>query len=344
MRSGNVRYKRQNEPMPTASAPSTSRRLLLLLSLLQTRRDWPASVLAERLEVSARTVRRDIDRLRELDYAIDATRGPDGGYRLEAGTQLPPLMFDDEQAVALVLALRTAGSLGVEIEEAAHRALGTVTRLMPSRLANRVANLVNTVRAHPGGGTVRVDPAVLQRIAETISAAEELRFEYAAPDGEDGTSGAPARSVEPHHLLLHGGRWYLIGYAPARQDWRIYRADRITPRTPNGRRFTPRLVPGGDPARFLAARFKGSANADSWPCRGEATLDARMADIAPFIGDGSIEPIDTDRCRVHLGSWSWDGLAAEFCRFTAGISDAEPADLRAAFAAVAARATNAATA
>jgi predicted DNA-binding transcriptional regulator YafY len=326
--------------MPIASSPSTSRRLLALLSLLQSRRDWSAAVLADRLEVSERTVRRDIDRLRELDYAIHATRGPDGGYRLGTGAQLPPLMFDDEQVVALILALRTAGTLGAGVEEAAERALGTVTRLLPDRLSHRVASLAGATSANPGDAAATVDPAVLLRIGEAVRAQEELRFDYASPDPE--APVPPVRSVQPHHLLLHDGRWYLLGYSDSRGEWRIYRADRITPRTHNGAPFTARPVPGGDPARFLAARFKGSTEADAWPCQGSATLDAPLAEIAPYIRDGTIEAVGPDRSRVHLGAWSWESLAAEFCRFGAAMTDARPAPLRTAFAAVAARASAAA--
>ncbi|RUR03124.1 helix-turn-helix transcriptional regulator [Labedella endophytica] len=326
--------------MPVSDSPSTSRRLLALLSLLQARRDWPAPALARRLDVSERTVRRDIERLRDLDYTIDSTRGPDGGYRLQAGSQLPPLVFDDEQAVAIALALRTASSLGVDMEEAAARALGTVTRLMPSRLANRIENL--EAASSGDRGRVVVDPGVLLRIGEAIRVGEELRFDYASPGSDPVGEDAPApRRNEPHHLLLHAGRWYLIGYSPEKAEWRIYRVDRITPRSHSGRRFEPRTVPGGDPARFLAARFKGSTGADTWACWGEATLDVPLAAVAPYLADGSAEALAANRCRVRLGSWSWGSLAAAFLRFEADVAEAEPAALRAAFATLAERARSA---
>ncbi|KQP56823.1 YafY family protein [Agreia sp. Leaf283] len=326
--------------MPTASSPSTSKRLLALLSLLQSRRDWPAPVLAGRLEVSERTVRRDIDRLRELDYVIDATRGPDGGYRLGAGSQLPPLLFDDEQVIALALALRTAGGLGAGIDEAADRALRTVSRLMPERLSHRVANLVDTVGPAATRGSVQTDPAVLLSIGEAIRTRRELRFDYATPDRAANAAAPAVRSVEPHHLLAHNARWYLIAYSPAEDEWRIYRADRITPRTHTGRSFTARSVPGGDPARYLSARFKGSTSStaeDVWPCTGTATVHGPLSTIAPYVADGSAEAIGADRCRVRLGSWSWEALAAEFCRFTFDVSDVEPPALRAAFTSIAER-------
>jgi len=327
--------------MPSASSPSTSKRLLALLSLLQSRRDWPAPVLAGRLDVSERTVRRDIDRLRELDYVIDSTRGPDGGYRLEAGSQLPPLLFDDEQVIALALALRTAGGLGAGIDEAADRALHTVSRLMPDRLSHRVASLIDTVGPAATHGSVQTDPAVLLRIGEAIRARRELRFDYATPDQAADAPSPAVRSEEPHHLLARNGRWYLIAYSPAVEAWRIYRADRIIPRTHTGRSFTPRSVPGGDPARYLSARFKGSTAEDAWPCIGTATVRGPLSKIAPYVGDGSVEAIDADRCRVQLGSWSWEALAAEFCRFAFDLGNVEPPELRAAFASIAERARRA---
>jgi len=323
--------------MPTASSPSTSKRLLALLSLLQSCRDWPAAVLAGRLEVSERTVRRDIDRLRELDYVIEATRGPDGGYRLGAGSRLPPLLFDDEQVIALALALRTAGGLGAGIDEAADRALLTVSRLMPERLSHRIANLIDTVGPAATRGSVQTDPAVLLGIGEAIRTRRELRFDYATPDQTADAPSPAVRSVEPHHLLAHNARWYLIAYSPAVEEWRIYRADRITPRSHTGRSFTPRSVPGGDPARYLSTRFKGSTSEDAWPCNGTATVHGAVSSIAPYVADGSAEAIGTDRCRVRLGSWSWEALAAEFCRFTLDVSNVEPLELRAAFASIAER-------
>src|SRR5690348_7514276 len=164
----------------------TSARLLALLSLLQARRDWPGGLLAERLEVSPRTVRRDVDRLRDLGYPIRATKGPDGGYRLDAGTDLPPLLFDDEQAVALAVGLRIAATSGVGVEEAAARALGTVRQVMPARLRHRIDGLEVTAV----GGPVRVDPAVLTAVGDAVRAREVLRFGY----------GPDHRRAEPHHL------------------------------------------------------------------------------------------------------------------------------------------------
>jgi predicted DNA-binding transcriptional regulator YafY len=328
--------------VPTSTSPAASGRLLALLSLLQARRDWPGRVLAERLTVSERTVRRDVDRLRELGYAIHATKGPDGGYRLEAGTRLPPLLFDDEQAVALAVALRTAVGTGAGVEEAAARALATIGQVMPSRLRHRL-DALDVVEVPRGPGTPQADTEVLLTIARAIRAREELRFDY-QPVGSDADADAlpPPRQVQPHHLLARAGRWYLVAWNPRRSDWRIYRADRISPRIPNGPRFEPRPVPGGDAAAYLAGRFKGSDGAGDWPCRGEVVLALPAADVIPFAGDAVVEALDEHRCGVTAGSWSWPGLAASLARFDTDIEVVGPPELRAAFAELAVRAARAA--
>ncbi|PXY19724.1 helix-turn-helix transcriptional regulator [Prauserella muralis] len=321
--------------------PKTSARLLALLSLLQARRDWPGTLLAERLDVSLRTVRRDIDRLRELGYPIVTTKGPDGGYRLGAGTQLPPLLFDDEQAVALTVALHVAATTGAGIEEAAARALHTVRQVMPARLRHRIDTLQVTAveRAAPP----RVDSGVLMAIGGAVHAREVLRFDYqAASRPETDGPPPPPRRVEPHHLVTRGGRWYLVAWDLDRDDWRTYRADRITPRIPTGPRFTPRELPGGDVAAFVARRFSGSDGSGGWPCRGEVILGLPAAEVSPFIGDGVVEELGPGRCRLVLGSWSWPALAATIGRFDADIEVVGPTELRAAFAHLARRYTNAA--
>ncbi|MGW3961453.1 helix-turn-helix transcriptional regulator [Amycolatopsis sp. NPDC005003] len=321
--------------MPTASSTATSGRLLSLLSLLQARRDWPGSLLAGRLGVSERTVRRDVDRLRELGYPVQAVKGPEGGYRLEAGSRLPPLLFDDEQAVALAVALRIAVGTGAGIEEAAARALATVRQVLPARLRQRVDALEITA----AGGTTQLDPDILLALSSAIRATEEVRFDYERPAGAE--LRAPRR-VQPHHLVVRSGRWYLVGWDAAREDWRTYRADRMTLRVPNGPRFTPRAVPGGDVAAFLAARFKGATTADGWPCRGEVLLDRPVAEVAPFAGDGIVEEAAPGKTRLLAGSWSWGALAAGLLRFECDVEVAGPQALRDAFADLARRAGRAA--
>lgn len=320
--------------------PKTSARLLSLLSLLQARRDWPGGLLAERLSVSARTVRRDVDRLRELGYPVLAFKGPDGGYRLDAGAELPPLLFDDEQAVALAIALQTATTTGAGIEEAAARALNTVRQVMPARLRHRIDALEVTAVERP---TRRPNPPAVSSVLMTLSAAvhahEVLRFGYAAGPprpGDDPTATTPRRA-EPHHLVTWGGRWYLVAWDLDREDWRTFRVDRITPRPTNGPRFTPRELPGGDVAAFVAGRFRGADGAGNWPCRGEVILDAPAAAVSRYTSEGVVEELGPDRCRLVLGSWSWPGLASAIGRFDADITVIGPPELKDAFAHLARR-------
>ncbi|MBB2924332.1 YafY family protein [Cellulomonas cellasea] len=346
--------------------PTTSSRLLSLLSLLQTRRDWPATTLAERLDVTDRTVRRDVDRLRELGYPITSTRGREGGYRLDAGASLPPLLFDDEQAVALAVALQTAAASGAGIEEGATRALRTVRQLLPVRLRHRVDAL--HVHAGPPGHGDPVDPAVLSAISAAIGAREVLRLDHRAPGEPADAAPGPPRRVEPHHLVARAGRWYLVAWDLDRDDWRTFRVDRLTPRSPGGARFTPREVPGGDLDRYLTSRFRGlpepgaavgrrgggvgdgggaggaaagdeatgSARAE-WPCRGEVVVHAPAAEVAPYVADGVVQDLGSGRCRVVLGAWSWVGLAASLARFDADVDVVGPPALAEAFGRLAER-------
>ncbi|MET8901089.1 MULTISPECIES: WYL domain-containing protein [unclassified Streptomyces] len=322
----------------------TSARLLSLLSLLQARRDWPGALLAERLDVSPRTLRRDVDRLRELGYPVRAVKGPDGGYRLDAGTRLPPLLFDDEQAVALAVALRTAAVTGAGIEDGAARALATLRQVMPARLRHRIdAFHVTAVERFTTGPDPRVGTGVLLALSDAVRAREVLRFDH-APVYPAGTGDAPVppRRVEPHHLVTRGGRWYLVAWDLDREDWRVFRADRITPRTPTGPRFAPRRLPGDDVAAFLTGRFRGSESSPEWPCRGEAVLHLPASAVVPHVADGTVEELGPDRCRVSLGSWSWPALAAMFGSFDVDVEAVGPPALRTAFARLADRCARAA--
>lgn len=304
-----------------------------MLSLLQTRRDWPGRTLAERLGTSARTVRRDVDRLRGLGYSIRAVKGPDGGYRLEPGTAVPPLLFDDEQVVAIAVALRAASIAGAGVEESALQALGALRQVLPERVRHRLDSLEFTAMASAGAS---VDTAVLLAVSEAIRAGEVLRFDY----GEV-TDARPPRRAEPHHLVATGGRWYLVAWDLDKHDWRVFRVDRVVPKSARGARFSPREVPGGDVRGFVTARFRGSATPE-WPCRGSVVLDLPARDAAPFAADGVVEEVAEGRCRVQLGSWSWAGLAASFARFDAGMSEPQPAALAEAFATLAERSARAA--
>lgn len=310
---------------------SPASRLLRLLSLLQSRRDWPGQVLADRLDVSQRTVRRDVDRLRDMGYRIAAVKGPDGGYRLDAGSDLPPLLFDDDQAVAVAVALRAVATTGAGVEEAAVRALTTLRQLMPSRLRHRVDAMEFTAIAP---STNQTSPEVLLELSAAARAQEVLRFDYGEPSGDQ---PEPPRRAEAHHLVTYRGRWYLIGWDLDRDAWRIFRADRITPRTPRGPRFGARTLPTDTVSEFVAARFKGSESTNAWSCTGTVTLGIAATDVVPFAGDGVVEDLGGNRCRLQSGSWSWIALAAALGRFDTEIEAVEPAELAAAFGVLARR-------
>ncbi|GAB3893652.1 hypothetical protein GCM10029964_070780 [Kibdelosporangium lantanae] len=224
----------------------TSARLLRLLSLLQTPRDWTGADLAERLEVDVRTVRRDIDKLRALGYPVDATRGT-AGYRLGAGAKLPPLLLDDDEAIAVAIGLRTAASGTVAgIEESSLRALAKLDQVLPSRLRHRV-NLLHAVTVTVPGRGPSVDPDVLTTVARACHDHQELRFDYQSRDAEPSV-----RHVRPHRLVHTAHRWYLVAWDVERDDWRTYRVDRLRPRIPTGPRFTPGPPPDDDLVRYLS--------------------------------------------------------------------------------------------
>src|SRR6185503_13741234 len=221
---------------------NTSSRTLRLLSLLQTHRYWPGTELAERLEISVRTLRRDVDRLRELGYPVDAQRGVEGGYQLAAGAALPPLLLDDDEAVALAIGLRAAAHGAVAgIEESSIRALTKVVRIMPPRLRRQVDALRTATEPAPWSRGPTVDAALLTVVAQAIQDQERIRFSYTARGGEQ-----TARHVEPYRLVALGRRWYLVAFDLHRQDWRSFRLDRLLAPRSTTLRFEPRAVPGGD--------------------------------------------------------------------------------------------------
>jgi len=310
-----------------------SSRMLALLSLLQVHRDWPGDELAGRLDVSPRTVRRDVDRLRGLGYRVESLRGPAGGYRLAAGSDLPPLLFDDDQAIAIALALAVAPASGADVAESAARALATVRQVMPARLRNRI----DGVHAVTAPGATRTDPDVLVAVSEAVHLRERFRFGY----GDDDRP----KHVEPHAVVARNGRWYLLGWDLDHDDWRTHRIDRITPRMRTRVPFAPRVIPGGDPAAFVAARSKGSERDDVWPCVGTAVLEVASSVIAPYLPpDAQVEDVAAERSRVRMGSWSWTGLAAAFSGFAADFTVEGPAELRDAVTALAQRLGRAASA
>src|ERR687897_3134861 len=223
----------------------TSSRLLTLLSLLQGRRDWPGSELAERLEVSRRTIRRDIERLRVLGYPVESLTGPAGGYRLRAGTAMPPLLLDDEEAIAIAVGLRTAARASVAgIEETSVRALVKLEQVLPRHLRRRVSALQAATTTLAAGGPT-VDPQSLTLIAAACRDSERVRFAYRGRDGAESR-----REVEPHSLVNLGRRWYLAAWDRGRGDWRTFRLDRLQRPRSSGVRFEPRDLPVTDAAAY----------------------------------------------------------------------------------------------
>jgi predicted DNA-binding transcriptional regulator YafY len=282
----------------------SSARLLRLLSLLQAPRDWTGTELAERLEVSTRTVRNDIERLRSLGYPVHATRGAIGGYRLEAGAAMPPLLLDDDEAIAIAVGLRTAagGAVG-GIEETSLRALSKLEQVMPARLRRRVNALQTfTVLVPRDERESTVDPNVLTTLAAACRDHDRVRFAYR--DRERITS---RRDVEPYRLVNWGRRWYLVAWDLERGDWRTFRVDRVDLRLPVGQRFAPRPLPDEDVAAFVARGVTESA----WRYRARVVVHEAAETIAERIGRfvGTIEPIDAGTCIVDAGADSPEVLA-----------------------------------
>jgi predicted DNA-binding transcriptional regulator YafY len=297
----------------------TSARLLRLLSLLQARADWSGPELAERLGVSTRTVRNDVERLRGLGYPVHASPGVGGGYRLGAGAALPPLLLDDDEAVAVAVGLRTAAGGSVTgIQETSVRALAKLEQVLPSRLRHRVRAVQGATVEIPAGGPT-VDAGVLAAIAAACRDRQRLRFDYRDHDGT-----ASLRTVEPHRLVHDRGRWYLVAWDTDRQDWRTFRADRVEPRTPTGPHFAPRELPGGDVATFLL-RGVGSA---TWRYRARVTVHAPAGEIAARVPPAVlVEAVDERTCVVDAGSDNPQMLAAYLGMLDADFEVAEPAEL-----------------
>jgi predicted DNA-binding transcriptional regulator YafY len=280
---------------------NTSARMLRLLSLLQTHRYWPGAELAGRLGVSPRTLRRDVDRLRELGYPVQAQRGVEGGYQLAAGAALPPLLVDDEEAVAIAVGLQAAALGAVEgIADSSVRALAKLVQVMPARLRRRVEALrAMTVPAHwYGGPQPGVDPGILTSVALACRDTERVRFAYTAADGQRSD-----RHVEPHRLVWLGRRWYLVGYDLNRHDWRSYRLDRVSGPGGTGARFAPRQLPAADAAAFVRAGIDTVRAVYET----EVLVDAPAVTVHERIGRWcTVEDAGDGRCRVRMSGDSLD--------------------------------------
>jgi predicted DNA-binding transcriptional regulator YafY len=280
----------------------TSARLLRLLSLLQARRHWGGPELAQRLGVTTRTVRADVERLRSLGYPVEATPGVAGGYRLGAGAAMPPLLLDDEEAVAVAVGLRTAAGGSVTgIEETSLRALAKLERLLPSRLRRRVT-AVQGFTLDVGGGGPTVDADMLALLAGACRDAERLRFDYARHDGS-----VSRRVVEPHRLVHLRRRWYLVAWDVERADWRTFRVDRVTPRPPTGPRFVPRTFPEED----VGAYVQRGVGAAIWRHWARVRLHATAADVARRWPNapGRTTPETGGTCLLEVGADTFEQLA-----------------------------------
>ncbi|TME58861.1 MAG: YafY family transcriptional regulator [Chloroflexi bacterium] len=298
---------------------NTSARLLRVLTLLESRRDWSGAQLAERLEVSQRTVRNDIARLRALGYPVAAAPGVAGGYRLGSGAALPPLLLDDDEAVAVAVSLRSSAGGGVSgIEETSVRALVKLEQVLPSRLRRRVNALqVYTVAVPTTGPTV--DPHLLAVIAAACRDHEVLTIDYRKHDGTEST-----RSVEPFRLVHLGRRWYLVAWDRDRHAWRTFRVDRLVPKHSGGPHFTPREPPAEDIAAYVMRSVRSA------PMKYEAkvTVHAPAAVIAERVPrDIAIEPIDDSSCLVHARSNTIEMLALYLGLLDADFSVDEPLEL-----------------
>jgi predicted DNA-binding transcriptional regulator YafY len=298
----------------------TSARLLRLLSLFQVQRYWSGADLSHRLDVTARTLRRDVDRLRSLGYPVHSTSGTAGGYQLGAGATLPPLLLDDDEAVAVALGLRTSASGGVTgIEEASMRALMKLEQVLPPRLRHRVAAL-HAFIVPLGSRGPTVDAERLSSIAGACRDQEGIRFGYHNRTGVPST-----RTVEPHRLVHTGYRWYLVAWDLTRKDWRTFRVDRMEGKLKTSTRFKPRRPPEGDFAAFVSK----SLSQVPYPFHARVTLDAPVDAVAKRIppSAGVLEAIDERSSMLHTGSHSLEGITIHLSLLGVGFRVHEPPEL-----------------
>jgi predicted DNA-binding transcriptional regulator YafY len=291
----------------------TSERLLSLLSLLQTPREWPGPELAQRLGVTTRTVRNDVERLRQMGYPVQATRGSVGGYRLAAGAAMPPLLLEDDEAVAVAVSLGTATGGAVEgLEETALRALTKLRQVLPPRLGRRVDALQShTVRVSGRRRGPQVEGRLLASIAATARDREIMRFRYS-----DHSGSGTERKVEPYRLVNWGRRWYLVAFDLDRNDWRTFRVDRLSEPHSIGHRFTLRPLPAEDIAAYVAARTRHL----QMRVLGQVIVHTPAEEVAARMGSWSvsIQPQGPQSCLVQIGGQSVDEIA-----FWLGVLDAD---------------------
>ncbi len=314
---------------------TTSSRLLRLLSLLGARPSWSGPDLADRLGISTRTLRRDVESLRDLSYPVTVVKGPNGGYRLGSAGKLPPLPLDDEQALAVAIALQTAPSSVAGIDDAVARALTSIKAIMPAHLRAEVEAMhLTAIRNAWEFSAPPIAADTLKAVGYALRNSHLLKFDYLTPAGhrphpaEPGFS--PPRRVEPHHLVVWAGRWYLVAYASP-EGWGIYRVDRIHPHGPTGAVFAPRELPASSVAAFVMTSHDRGDTPAQWQCLGTVLMELPADVVARWAPGGSvIEYVTANQTRITLGAWSWAGIAGLLATFDADITNIEPEDLRAA--------------
>jgi predicted DNA-binding transcriptional regulator YafY len=274
--------------------------LLRLLSLLQSRSTWPGGDLTSRLEVTSRTLRRDVDRLRSLGYPVHSTSGPAGGYMLGAGASLPPLMFANDEGLAVAIALHGANADVSGVAEAGQRALAKIEQVLPARLRTRLHALRSSIVRVPDTAP-KVELGVVDALAGACAEHRSVRLGY-----RDAGGRASRRDVEPHRLVLIGRRWYLAAWDQGKKDWRTFRVDRIAPPVEIGAGFVPRPTPEDDVTAYV------TRSVATGPYRFQAHVVLHVPEavarktIAPSYG--TLTAIDAGSCRLVSGGSNLDGM------------------------------------
>ncbi|MFC0678513.1 helix-turn-helix transcriptional regulator [Lysobacter korlensis] len=295
---------------------STTSRVLSLLNLLQTHRHWTGTELADRLRVTTRTLRRDVERLRDLGYRVESLPGAAGGYRLEAGSALPPLLLTDDEAVTMAIGLRVAATQGLTHgADTTLTALAKLEQVLPSGLRQRVNALAVTVqplRPLYGSPNPPVSAELLGQLALACRDHERIRFGYVSGSGDE-----TRRLVEPHALVSSDRAWFLVCWDVHRNDWRTFRADRMSDLFLTRAHFTPRELPAEDAAEFVAA----AATSVPLPRNAEVVMRMPIGEMRAHFGPWArgAEPVGTDRTRWPIGGRSNEELLSALAWVPAGV-------------------------
>ena len=298
----------------------TAGRLLALLSLLQQRRAWTGPEMARELGVTPRTIRNDVDRLRELGYPVLGSPGLEGGYRLRVGSELPPLLLDDDEAVAIAVGLRWAATGAVAgIEELSLRAINKLERFLPKRIQKRVRTLARNIVTLPASEAV-VDSQVLSQLALACEQQQRVRFGYRDHAGQESS-----RECEPYRVVHDGRRWYLVAWDLGRSDFRTFRVDRLEPRVVLGLPFSPRAI---SEAAVVAALKRGIEQA-TWHVRARVRVNLSAEALTRRVPRAvSVEPLSETHCVVHVGADSFEMLAVYLGMLGADFEVLEPDELK----------------